>query len=288
MASRDHYTPQVDNPSPARTYDAQFDSEEKLRYELAKTVTLTPELYERLFITPKTQVSGSLRTTFGNPTPIGVLGFSVSVFPLACAFMGWGGSGGLAAGTTGPTIWFGGFLLFLAGIGEFLLGNNFPMIVFLAYGAHLMSFATTFIPWFNAIGFFNPDGSGIGGPGAKNQTPMFLASFAFYLIAMAILSFLFLLGSLRVNGVFVLIFTFVTIGFGLGSGAFFHLSRGSVALGTKLATGTGACFFAASALGFYFLLALIVAIMELPIPDIPVFDLSTVIKAKRRGTVKEE
>jgi succinate-acetate transporter protein len=68
-------------------------------------------------------------------------------------------------------------LLILAGIGEFLLGNNFPMIVFLAYGAHLLSYATTFIPWFNAIGYFNPDGTGIGGSSASNQTSVFLASF---------------------------------------------------------------------------------------------------------------
>jgi hypothetical protein len=105
---------------------------------------------------------------------------------------------------------------------------------------------------------------------------------------MCILSFLFLLGSLRVNVVFVLIFTFATIGFGLGAGAFFSLSRGSVVVGTRLATGTGACFFAAGVLGFYFLLALIVAIMELPVPDLPVFDLSTVIKARPRGMIKEE
>ncbi|KAF2024492.1 GPR1/FUN34/YaaH-class plasma membrane protein [Setomelanomma holmii] len=289
MASRDHYEPRRNGTSPTQTAsDMHIDNEEKLRYELAKTVTLTPELYEKLFISPKTQVAGSLRTTFGNPTPVGVLGFSVSVLPLACAFMGWRGSGGLAVATTGATIWFGGILLFLAGIGEFLLGNNFPMIVFLAYGAHLMTFATTFIPWFNAIGFFNPNGSGIGSPGTANQTSVFLSSFAFYLIAMGILSFLFLLGSLRVNGVFVLIFLVVTIGFGLGAGAFFHLGKGNVALGNKLATGTGACFFAASVLGFYFLLALIIAIMELPIPDPPVFDLSTVIKPKSRAILKEE
>jgi succinate-acetate transporter protein len=73
--------------------------------------------------------------------------------------VGWRGSGGLA------------------GIGEFLLGNNFPMIVFLAYGAHLLAFATTFIPFFNAIGFFNPNGSGIGSPGAENQSSVFLSSF---------------------------------------------------------------------------------------------------------------
>jgi succinate-acetate transporter protein len=91
--------------------------------------------------------------------------------------VGWRGSGGLAVATTTTTIWFGGMLLILAGIGEFLLGNNFPMIVFLAYGAHLLSFSTTFIPWFNSVGFYNPDGSGIGSPGANNQTSVFLASY---------------------------------------------------------------------------------------------------------------
>jgi hypothetical protein len=82
MASRDHY----EGISRPRTADAHFDSEEKLRYELAKTVTLTPELYEKLFISPKTPVAGNLRVTFGNPTPIGVLGFTIAVFPLSCAF----------------------------------------------------------------------------------------------------------------------------------------------------------------------------------------------------------
>jgi hypothetical protein len=110
---------------------------------------------------------------------------------------------------------------------------------------------------------------------------------AFYLISMCVLSFIFLIGSLRVNGVFVLIFLFVTIGYGLGAGAFFHLAKSNIVLGTKLATGTGACFFAASVLGFYFFLAMIIAIMELPIPDLPVLDLSTVIKAKSRSVPKE-
>lgn len=65
MASRDHF---IANEN--RSQETHFDNEEKLRYELAKTVTLTPELYERLFISPKTAVTGSLRTTFGNPTPV--------------------------------------------------------------------------------------------------------------------------------------------------------------------------------------------------------------------------
>lgn len=84
--SQDHYHAHANGVSPTRTNDTHFDNEEKLRYELAKTVTLTPELYEKLFISPKTQVSGDLRKTFGNPTPIGVLGFSVSVFALSCSY----------------------------------------------------------------------------------------------------------------------------------------------------------------------------------------------------------
>ena len=78
MASQDHHTVASNN--------THFDSEEKFRYELAKTVTLSPELYERLFISPKTPVAGDLRARFGTPTPIGVLGFSVGVIPLAISF----------------------------------------------------------------------------------------------------------------------------------------------------------------------------------------------------------
>lgn len=91
--------------------------------------------------------------------------------------VGWQGAGGLSIATTTINIWFGGVLLIIAAIGEFLLGNTFPMMVFFAYGAHFLSYATTFIPFYNAVGFFNPDGSGLGGPGTANQTHVFLASY---------------------------------------------------------------------------------------------------------------
>jgi succinate-acetate transporter protein len=91
--------------------------------------------------------------------------------------VGWQGSGGASVATTTINIWFGGVLLWFAAIGEFLLGNTFPMMVFFAYGAHFLSFATTSIPYYNAIGFFNPDGSGIGSPGVENQTAVWTASY---------------------------------------------------------------------------------------------------------------
>lgn len=33
-------------------------------------VSISAELFEKLYLAPKTQVSGSLRATFGNPTPM--------------------------------------------------------------------------------------------------------------------------------------------------------------------------------------------------------------------------
>ena len=50
---------------------------------------------------------------------------------------------------------------------------------------------------------------------------------AFYPVVMTLLSLIFLLSSFRTNSVFVLIFIFATIGFGLRAGEFFHLSQGN-------------------------------------------------------------
>jgi succinate-acetate transporter protein len=69
------------------------------------------------------------------------------------------------------SIWFGGFLLVLAGILEFFLGNTFPFVVFMGYGAHFLTYGTTFIPFFNAVAAFTASGDG------QTQTPPFLASF---------------------------------------------------------------------------------------------------------------
>ena len=105
---------------------------------------------------------------------------------------------------------------------------------------------------------------------------------------MCLLSFIFLLGSVRTNGVFVAILLFVTTGFGLGAGSYFQLARGNNILGLKLATGLGACFFVAGVLGFYLLAALVITIMELPVPDLPLFNLHAIVKPRPRHTAKEE
>lgn len=148
--------------------------QEQLRNMLTNTMSVSPEMFERLYLNPKGNVKGDLRKTFANPTPIALLGFSVALLPLSIEFMGWRGAGGFGVATTTASIWFGGLCLFLAGIGEFLLGNTFPFVVFIGYGAHFLTFATLFIPWFNAVGFYGP--GGMSSP-TEGQTAEFAASF---------------------------------------------------------------------------------------------------------------
>ena len=56
-------------------------------------LTHSLELFEKLYLNPQHAVKGSLQSTFANPTPIGLLGFVLSLSPLACELMGWRGAG---------------------------------------------------------------------------------------------------------------------------------------------------------------------------------------------------
>lgn len=105
---------------------------------------------------------------------------------------------------------------------------------------------------------------------------------------MGMLSFVYLVGSLRTNACFSLIFVCATIGFELGAAGFFLLSFGHAVAGGRCIIGLGACFFVADLIGWWLLLGAVIQIMELPIPDLPVFDLSTRVKARPRGGAKQD
>lgn len=40
------------------------------RLRTAETVSMSPELFEKLYLSPQNKVSGDLRKTFANPTPM--------------------------------------------------------------------------------------------------------------------------------------------------------------------------------------------------------------------------
>jgi uncharacterized protein len=139
---------------------------------------------------------------------------------------------------------------------------------------------STFQPFYSAVAAYTPNSS-------QELTPGFVASFAFYALFMGLLSFIFLICSLRTNLIFVLIFTAACLGFLLAAGAFWATAAG-MAIGATLLVATGGAFFAAAMLGWYLLAVIMFVEMDLGIP-LPVFDLSTTIKgASEREAAKKQ
>ena len=162
-------------PFPSPRYQKPSRSKPSHQDQLYTTMTqdtLSPDLFERLYGQPKMPVKGELRKTIGNPTPLGLMGLAVCLTPLAIDLMGWRGSGGHGVASGTATLWFGGLFLVLAGLLEFLLGNTFSFMVWMGYGGHFLTYATTFMPQYNAIGYFSGDVSSEAG-----LTPMFESGF---------------------------------------------------------------------------------------------------------------
>ncbi len=55
-------------------------------------VTISPELWEKLYITPKTPHADDSYKKFANPTPLGFVGFVISTFTFSMVLMGWAGA----------------------------------------------------------------------------------------------------------------------------------------------------------------------------------------------------
>lgn len=51
--------------------DASHDSQTALKkIQTAGSISISPELFEKLYLSPQNQVKGDLRKTVGNPTPL--------------------------------------------------------------------------------------------------------------------------------------------------------------------------------------------------------------------------
>lgn len=63
--------------------------------QTAESVIMPRDVFEKLYLNPHQQPrADTLRKTFGNPTPISLIGFLIAATPKACAAMGWRGAGG--------------------------------------------------------------------------------------------------------------------------------------------------------------------------------------------------
>ena len=135
--SEESTRPNYVNNSPTSPYHLGRDvpSDEAInKIRTANSVTISPELFEKIYLNPQNAVKGELRNTFANPTPLALLGFLLSLSPLSCELMGWRGAGGDGIATVGAYWFIGGFLMSLGGILEFFLGNTFSFVVFCSFG----------------------------------------------------------------------------------------------------------------------------------------------------------
>jgi len=272
--------------------DANMDNDSALkRIRTAGSISISPELFEKIYLSPQNAVKGDLRKTFGNPTPVALMGFLLSLSPLSCILMGWRGAGGSGAANIASYFFFGGLLMLLGGFLEFILGNTFPFVVFTSFGAFWLTFGGTLQPYFNAYGAYAPAGSTSIAAGLTTEG--FNASFAFWLIFMGVLCLVYLVCSLRTNVVFVIIFFTLVVAFGLLAGAYFQLalaaqgSASAAALAVRLTVAAGAFAFVTSMAGWWIFFAIMLAALDFPF-QIPVGDLSTMIKgASQRMKEKE-
>jgi len=252
------------------------------RIRTTGSLSISPELFEKIYLSPQNRVAGELRKTFGNPTPLALSGFLLSLTPLACTLMGWRGAGGNGAATIGTYFGFGGVLMILGAVGEWIIGNTFPFVVFGSFGAFWLTFGFTQVPFYNAAGAFVTETYTTG-----IDNPEFNASFGFFQVWMGFLCFIYMICALRTNVVFVGIFFFLIPAFGCLTGAYWNLAKGNVSTALTLLKAGGACTFVVCALGWWIFFAILLASLDFPF-QLPVGDLSTVIKGRSEKMKERE
>ncbi|KAF1843367.1 uncharacterized protein K460DRAFT_357103 [Cucurbitaria berberidis CBS 394.84] len=255
--------------------DANTDSDLALRHiRTAGSISISPELFEKLYLSPQNKVKGELRNTFGNPTPLALIGFLLSLTPLSMTLMGWRGAGGNGAASTGWYYFAGGLLMVLGGLGEWILGNTFPFVVFTSFGGFWLGYGATLQPFYNSYGAYR-------NPAVQSSTGLETVGFnvgvAYFLLCMALLCFVYLICSIRTNLIFFLIFFTLVPTFALLAGTFLQLANGRPALAGRLQEAAGAFAFVTCLCGWYIFLAIMLASVDFPF-DLPLVDLSGVIK----------
>jgi hypothetical protein len=104
----------------------------------ATGVTISPELFEKLYLTPKTPHADDSYKRFANITPLGLVGFVISTYTFAMILMGWGGASGFY-GELGIFYFVAPLLLTISFICEWIMGNFFSVSDLSAFKRFLRS-----------------------------------------------------------------------------------------------------------------------------------------------------
>ena len=99
-------------------------------------------------------------------------------------------------------------------------------------GGFWLSFASTLTPAIGAYGHYSTMYSEAD-PSAGLNSPQFAASFAFWLLAMALLSLIFAVCCLRTNVCLLIVESTLVVVFSLLAATFWQLAEGNAAVGSK-------------------------------------------------------
>jgi len=231
-------------------------------------LTISPELFEKLYLTPKVAQVGDFRKRFANPTPLGLMGFVIAALTFASVLMGWGGAGSLDA-VAGIFFFTGPVLLTFALIFEWIMGNFFSMMVMGMFAVFWASFGLLELPSLGIAASYSATGSVAEGATSKEYN----AAVALYLMVWGFWLFTTFLFTLKTNTIFALIFMFATISSFVIGGAYWKVSTGDFEMAMHLQKAGGAIFFVVAMLGWYITVVMIAAELRITI-KLPVGDLS--------------
>ncbi|KAH7115250.1 plasma membrane ammonium transporter [Dendryphion nanum] len=227
-------------------------------------ISLSPELFEKLYLAPKIPHAVDHATRYANATPLGFLGFVISTFTFSMVLMGWGGANGLPA-VVGIFFFTGPLLLLLSTIFLWIQAQFFPMMVCGLFCVFWLSFGLLQLPTLGLAGAYEAT----GGAASKEYN----AAIALYLLVWGFTLGTFWLFTIRINAVFAGIFGFVTLGVWVLSGAYWKVSQGKYDEAGKLQKAGAALLFIVALLGWYMIVVMMAAEMRWSV-SLPVGDLS--------------
>ncbi|KAK4214256.1 GPR1/FUN34/yaaH family-domain-containing protein [Rhypophila decipiens] len=218
------------------------------------------------------------KKNWGNPAPLALAGLVMTLTPLSCQLMGWRGADSNGFANNGAHFFCGGLLLFLGGLLEFFLANTFGFVVYCAYGGFFLALGATLTPGFGAeTPYLSP--SGVLGDGFYN-------SFGFFYLFVGLLSFVFLICSIRTNLCLVVLFLAYTIAFPLLAAAEWTHAQGQMALSHRLTVGGGAACFVVSMCSWWALVGGLLQSVDFPF-TLPMGDLSRVVPGAKDFDVEK-
>jgi succinate-acetate transporter protein len=197
-------------------------------------------------------------------------------------------------------IFFGGMVQIFGAVGEWIIGNTFSCALFFTYGTFWIVQGTSLMPFFAVGTNYSPTGNSLEGM----ETPEYSAtvgSYAFlvriknetnialglYFVILTVLTFVYLICSVRTNVCLFLALFLLVITFALTAATYFQAALGNAVQAAKLQKTAGAFNLALCIPIWYIFIAQILDAVDFPI-TLPVGDLSTVVLGRSQKARKRE